>query len=86
MFGSSFKPVPSWGMASAKEYIALAWQMLWVPWRGFSYNAILWFMLGLVDGIDLHERHRQPLRYLRHRNARLLALCGGNAGCEAGFE
>ena len=28
---------------------ALVWQMSWVPWTGFTYNAMLWFMLGLMD-------------------------------------
>jgi hypothetical protein len=30
--------------------IALVWQMNWVPWGGWSYNAMLWIMLGLMDG------------------------------------
>jgi putative inorganic carbon (HCO3(-)) transporter len=30
--------------------IALIWQMNWVPWIGWSYNAMLWLMLGLMDG------------------------------------
>lgn len=29
---------------------ALVWQMNWVPWNGWSYNAMLWIMLGLMDG------------------------------------
>jgi hypothetical protein len=29
--------------------IALVWQMNWVPWTGWSYNAMFWFMLGLID-------------------------------------
>jgi len=29
--------------------IALVWQMNWVPWIGWSYNAMLWVMLGLMD-------------------------------------
>ena len=28
----------------------LIWMMLWTPWIGFSYNAMFWFMLGLMDG------------------------------------
>jgi putative inorganic carbon (hco3(-)) transporter len=28
----------------------LAWMMFWVPWIGFTYNAMFWFMLGLMDG------------------------------------
>jgi O-antigen ligase len=30
--------------------VALVWQMNWVPWIGWSYNAMLWVMLGLMDG------------------------------------
>ena len=30
--------------------IALVWQMNWVPWSGWTYNAMLWIMLGLMDG------------------------------------
>ena len=29
--------------------IALVWQMNWVPWIGWCYNAMLWVMLGLMD-------------------------------------
>lgn len=29
--------------------VALIWQMNWVPWIGWSYNAMLWVMLGLMD-------------------------------------
>jgi putative inorganic carbon (hco3(-)) transporter len=29
--------------------IVLAWMMFWVPWIGFTYNAMFWFMLGLMD-------------------------------------
>ena len=30
--------------------IVLMWMMFWVPWNGFAYNAMFWFMLGLMDG------------------------------------
>jgi O-antigen ligase len=29
--------------------LSLVWQMSWVPWTGFTYNCMLWFMLGLMD-------------------------------------
>jgi O-antigen ligase len=29
---------------------SLIWQMSWVPWTGFTYNAMLWFAIGLMDG------------------------------------
>lgn len=32
--------------------VALCWEMYWDAWRGFSYNAILWFMLGLTEAAD----------------------------------
>ena len=41
--------------------IVLAWMMAWVPWIGFSYNAIFWFTLGLMDGA-------QRLAPSRHEN------------------
>lgn len=31
---------------------ALVWQMNWVPWSGFAYNAMFWLVLGLMDGAD----------------------------------
>jgi O-antigen ligase len=37
---------------------ALVWQMLWVPWTGFSYNAMMWLMLGVMDGADRVLRTR----------------------------
>ena len=36
--------------------VAVTWQMAWVPWAGWSYNAMLWFMLGLMDGVDSKMR------------------------------
>ncbi len=33
----------------------LAWQMYWVPWRGFGYNALFWFMLGLTEAAAMCE-------------------------------
>jgi O-antigen ligase len=30
--------------------IILVWMMFWAAWVGFSYNAMFWFMLGLMDG------------------------------------
>jgi O-antigen ligase len=37
------------GLGCSAGILALAWQMYWVPWRGFEYNAILWFLLGVCD-------------------------------------
>ncbi len=35
----------AWGAA----LFNLAWQMYWVPWRGFGYNALFWLMLALIE-------------------------------------
>ncbi len=32
--------------------LALVWQMSWVPWLAFPYNAMLWMMLGVMDGAE----------------------------------
>ncbi len=37
------------GAAWIAALLSLIWQMSWVPWTGFCYNAMLWFMLGLMD-------------------------------------
>jgi O-antigen ligase len=37
--------------------VILSWMMFWVPWIGFSYNAMFWFMLGLMDGAQRLVRH-----------------------------
>ena len=39
--------------------VSLSWQMAWVPWRGFSYNAMLWLMLGLIDGTTKYLQRKQ---------------------------
>jgi putative inorganic carbon (HCO3(-)) transporter len=44
--------------------IALVWQMNWVPWIGWSYNAMLWVMLGLMDAAQrlvVHDGNRTGL-------------------------
>ena len=34
---------------------ALCWEMYWDSWRGFTYNAFLWFMLGLMESIEMYQ-------------------------------
>ena len=47
--------------------IVLAWMMFWVPWIGFSYNAMFWFMLGLMDGAQrLVPHYRNSLSSTTH--------------------
>jgi hypothetical protein len=29
--------------------------MYWVPWRGFGYNALFWFMLGIIEAAAMLE-------------------------------
>jgi hypothetical protein len=41
--------------------VYLAWQMYWVPWRGFTYTALFWFMLGLTEAMGrLAAREQSP--------------------------
>jgi putative inorganic carbon (HCO3(-)) transporter len=44
------------GLGWSAGLLALAWQMYWVPWRGFSYNSMLWLLVGLAEGLELRER------------------------------
>jgi O-antigen ligase len=55
-FGSPFLQLTAIGWAGALT--ALVWQMMWVPWRGFSYNAMFWVMLGITDAMDRVARER----------------------------
>jgi putative inorganic carbon (HCO3(-)) transporter len=32
--------------------IAVCWEMNWDIWRGFTYNALLWFLLGLMEAAE----------------------------------
>lgn len=32
--------------------LVLAWMMFWVPWTGFAYNGMFWFMLGVMDSAE----------------------------------
>ncbi|HKA28919.1 MAG TPA: O-antigen ligase family protein [Candidatus Binatia bacterium] len=45
------------GWAAGLVYIA--WQMYWVPWRGFTYTALFWFMLGLTEAMARLAAHEQ---------------------------
>jgi O-antigen ligase len=39
--------------------LAVCWQMYWVPWRGFSYNAMLWLLLGAGEGVTRLQKLEQ---------------------------
>lgn len=52
------------GWASGLFY--LAWQMLWVPWRGFEYNALFWLFLGLMEASAMLPEG-QPRRVVARR-------------------
>jgi hypothetical protein len=39
--------------------LALAWQMYWVPWRGFSYNSILWLFMGATEALTIIDERRK---------------------------
>lgn len=44
---SAIYEVQTLGLGWSAGLLAVAWQMYWVPWDGFQYNALLWFFLGL---------------------------------------
>ena len=49
------------GVAAVAAIPALMFQMSWVNWTGFAYNAMLWCLLGLVDGASLVQgRSKAP--------------------------
>jgi O-antigen ligase len=51
------------GLGWIGALVALVWQMNWVPWIGWSYNAMLWLMIGLMDGAQrLVTRETVPSR------------------------
>jgi O-antigen ligase len=47
------------GVAAMAAIPALMFQMSWVNWTGFAYNAMLWCLLGLVDGASLVQRRSE---------------------------
>lgn len=40
--------------------IAVSWEMNWDIWRGFTYNALLWFLLGLMDAAEAITHRATP--------------------------
>lgn len=46
--------------------IVLIWMMFWAAWIGVSYNAMFWFMLGLMDGaqrlVNFEKSSRSQVR------------------------
>ena len=57
--GKSHSPeVASMAAGWAAGLVALAWQMYWDPSFDFPYNALLWFMLGLMESMERLESHR----------------------------
>jgi putative inorganic carbon (HCO3(-)) transporter len=41
--------------------VALVWQMQWVPWNGFGYNAMLWLSLGVIQaGLAIGSNSTSP--------------------------
>ena len=47
--------------------LSLVWQMSWVPWNGFTFNSMLWCMLGLLDATCSFERGTGASRDARPR-------------------
>jgi O-antigen ligase len=51
------------GLGWSAGLLAVAWQMYWVPWDGFQFNALLWFLLGLtVAGARVAESGPEALK------------------------
>jgi O-antigen ligase len=41
-----------WALGWSAALLALCWEMYWDIWRGWTYNALLWFMLGVTEAAD----------------------------------
>jgi O-antigen ligase len=55
------------GVAGTAALLSLVWQMSWVPWTGFSYNAMFWFMLGIMDATwRMSRKEASPVIYPGH--------------------
>jgi O-antigen ligase len=50
------------GIGWAAGLASLIVQMNLVPWRGFSYNAMLWMFMGLMDAFDRLNEQRLPAK------------------------
>lgn len=55
---SSDRTIATLGLGWMCGLLALAWEMYWDIWRGYTYNALLWTMLGLMELTIEHERAR----------------------------
>lgn len=58
------------GAAWTTALASLVWQMSWVPWTGFTYNCMLWFMLGLMDAASRMQRSDSSVAELSATSAR----------------
>jgi O-antigen ligase len=50
-------------LAASAGLLALSFEMFWDIWLGFSYNAMLWFILGLLGAagrIEQRSKHKVP--------------------------
>jgi hypothetical protein len=41
--------------------VALCWHMTWEPWRDFPDVAVFWFVLGLMQGMEINQGRARPL-------------------------
>lgn len=53
------RTIATLGLGWTCGLIALCWEMYWDIWRGYTYNALLWMMLGLMELTIEHERQRE---------------------------
>jgi O-antigen ligase len=60
---SDLPSVRAIALAASAGISALAFEMYWDIWVGFTYNALLWFIFGLLCAagtIDEHSKHKSP--------------------------
>lgn len=55
---SSDRTIATLGLGWTCGIIALCWEMYWDIWRGYTYNALMWMMIGLMELTLEHERAR----------------------------
>jgi O-antigen ligase len=66
------------GLGWSAGLLALAWQMYWVPWRGFSYNSILWLFMGAAEALIVIDERRKAAE-LPAPDSSVIAPVIGNA-------
>jgi len=53
------RTIATLGLGWTCGILALCWEMYWDIWRGYTYNALMWMMLGLMEITIEHEQERK---------------------------